>query len=221
MNKEGQRPLRQGRALRTRLQILETAAAVFSRHGYDGVSLNELIRRSGVTKGAFYFHFRSREELALATFRYKQEQLIAQLSESDDEQAPALERLGLILRRRARLLEDDPALFAVVRLGIELSLHEGAATEFAEFAELPLARLEQLIRQGQAQGDIRPDLDAREAAQTIFAGVLGIDQAAFFLAPELDIAARTEALLALLADGLRRERPAHRRSRREARAGTA
>jgi AcrR family transcriptional regulator len=203
----GSRSRRQQRAQRTRVRILEAAAAAFARHGYDGVSLNELIRQSGLTKGAFYFHFASRDELALAAFRYKQQQLVALIVEAIDEEAPPLDRLGAILRERARLLERDPTLFAVVRLGIELTLRHGADSEYASFSELPITLFERIVTDGQSRGDFRPDLDPRHTAETIFAGVLGIDQAALLLPKKLDITARTEWLLDLLGTGLRAGAP--------------
>lgn len=193
---------RQQRAERTRLRILEVAAAAFAEHGYDGVSLNELVRRSGLTKGAFYFHFASRDELALAAFRHKQEQLVARIAAAVDEQAPPLERLAALLQERARLLEEDPTLFVVVRLGIELTMRHGADSEYAGFAELPLELLERIVREGQRRSEVRRDLDPRRAAETIFAAILGIDQAALFLPRELDVAKRTEWLLDLLLPGL-------------------
>jgi AcrR family transcriptional regulator len=197
------RPKRQQRAERTRLRILEAAAAAFAKHGYDGLSLNELIRQSGLTKGAFYFHFPSRDELALAAFRHKQQLLVAQIAEGVDEQAPPLERLEALLRERARLLERDPTLFAVVRLGIELTLRHGAGSEYASFSELPLELFERIVSDGQSRGEFRPELDPRRTAETIFAGILGIDQAALLLPRKLDITARTEWLLDLLVAGLR------------------
>jgi AcrR family transcriptional regulator len=199
----GLRPARRERAQRTRLHILDTAAAAFAEHGYDGVSLNELIRRSGLTKGAFYFHFPSRDALALAAFRHKQQQLVDRIAEAVDEETPPLERLEVILRERARLLERDPTLFAVVRLGIELTLRHGAGSEYASFSELPLELFERIVTDGQARGEIRRELDPRRTAETIFAGILGVDQAALLLPDELDVSARSEWLLDLLVTGLR------------------
>ena len=192
----------QRRAARTRLRILEAAAAAFAEHGYEGVSLNELIRQSGLTKGAFYFHFASRDALALAAFRHKQEQLVSQIAEAVDEHAPPLERLATLLRERARLLERDPTLFVVVRLGIELTMRHGAGSEYASFSELPLELFERIVREGQQRGELRPELDPRITAETIFSGVLGIDQAALLLPNESDVARRTEWLLDLLIPGL-------------------
>jgi AcrR family transcriptional regulator len=193
---------RQQRAERTRLRILETAAAAFAERGYDGVSLNELIRGSGLTKGAFYFHFASRDELALATFRHKQQQLVARISAAVDEQAPPLDRLAALLRERARLLEQDPTLFVVVRLGIELTIKHGAGSEYASFSELPLDIFERIVREGQAQGEIRPELDPRRTAETLFAGILGIDQAALLIPERRDLPDRTDWLLDVLLSGL-------------------
>ena len=192
----------QRRGERTRLRILEAAASAFAEHGYEGVSLNQLIRESGLTKGAFYFHFASRDQLALAAFRYKQKQLVAQIAEAVDQQAPPLERLATLLRERARLLEQDPTLFVVVRLGIELTMRHGAGSEYASFSELPLELFERIVREGQQRGELRADLDPRLTAETIFAGILGIDQAALLLPSELDVARRTEWLLDLLVPGL-------------------
>jgi AcrR family transcriptional regulator len=203
---ESRRP-RQQRAERTRLRILEGAAAAFAQHGYEGVSLNELVRRSGLTKGAFYFHFASRDELALAAFRHKQQQLVAEIAKAVDEQAPPLERLVTLLRERARLLEQDPTLFVVVRLGIELTMRHGRGSEYASFSELPLELFEQIVRDGQQRGEIRSGLEPRRVAETIFAGILGIDQAALLLPQKLDIVGRTEWLVDVLLPGLRDVRP--------------
>jgi AcrR family transcriptional regulator len=194
---------RQQRAERTRLRILEAAASAFAEHGFEGVSLNELIRQSGLTKGAFYFHFASRDELALAAFRHKQQQLVAQIADAVDGQAPPLELLARLLRERARLLTKDPTLFIVVRLGIELTMRHGAGSAYATFSELPLQLFEQIVRDGQRRGEVRSDLEPRRAAETIFAGILGIDQAALLLPKALDIVERTEWLLDVLVPGLR------------------
>jgi AcrR family transcriptional regulator len=193
---------RQERAERTRLRILEVAAGAFAEHGHDGVSLNQVIRESGLTKGAFYHHFPSRDELALAAFRHKQQQLVAQMGTAIDADAPPLERLAALFRERARLLEADPTLFVVVRLGIELTLKHGAGSEYASFSELPLELFEGIVREGQARGEIRPELDPRQTAETLFAGILGIDQAALLIPEQLDVSARTEWLLDVLLTGI-------------------
>ncbi|MDX3541043.1 TetR/AcrR family transcriptional regulator, partial [Streptomyces sp. MB09-01] len=55
---------RQERAEITRQAILDGAATAFDRGGFEGTSLSDVVRHAGVTKGALYFHFPSKEALA-------------------------------------------------------------------------------------------------------------------------------------------------------------
>jgi AcrR family transcriptional regulator len=62
---EGQRAApRQARAVATREAILAAAAHEFAAEGYHAASLSKILVRSGVTKGALYFHFESKEAMA-------------------------------------------------------------------------------------------------------------------------------------------------------------
>src|SRR5256885_15332559 len=62
----------QRRARVTREAILSAAAEEFDRVGYAAAPLSAILRRGGVTKGAFYFHFASKEALATALVRRMQ-----------------------------------------------------------------------------------------------------------------------------------------------------
>lgn len=55
----------QVRAEETRARILDAARACFSRNGYDATSVADICIESGVTKGAFYYHFPSKQSLFL------------------------------------------------------------------------------------------------------------------------------------------------------------
>src|SRR6478752_2341926 len=47
-------------------KLLDAAMAMIRTQGYAATSVDELCRAAGVTKGAFFHHFRSKEELAVA-----------------------------------------------------------------------------------------------------------------------------------------------------------
>ncbi len=55
----------QVRSEETRARILEAAEECFARNGYDATGLAELCRRAGVSKGAFYHHFPSKQAVFL------------------------------------------------------------------------------------------------------------------------------------------------------------
>ncbi|MCJ0903041.1 TetR/AcrR family transcriptional regulator [Rhodococcus sp. ARC_M6] len=56
----------QERARRTRAALVEAAASEFAKRGYAAASVNAILDGSQATKGAMYFHFQSKEELARA-----------------------------------------------------------------------------------------------------------------------------------------------------------
>lgn len=59
------------RADTTRLQILRAASRQFARKSYSLVSLDDILADAEVTKGAMYFHFRSKHALAAAIVDYR------------------------------------------------------------------------------------------------------------------------------------------------------
>ncbi len=192
----------QERARRTRQRILELAAAAFARDGYDGTSLNEVIRESGLTKGAFYFHFSSKKELALAAFRFKQERLVERLFVEAGEQPDALAALRALLQSRVRLFRTDPSLGCVLRLGAELGAQAGPESEFARYQELTIETFADLVRRGQRERAVRADLDPRATGEAIFAAMIGADRVSRLLSGRSDLERRTEELLDLLVNGL-------------------
>jgi AcrR family transcriptional regulator len=49
----------------TRRRLIEAAMQVWARYGYEACAVDEVARQAGVSKGAVYFHFRSKEDLLL------------------------------------------------------------------------------------------------------------------------------------------------------------
>ncbi len=193
---------RQERGARTRRHILETAAAAFAKDGYAATSLNAIVAASGLTKGAFYHHFGSKEELALACFRYKQEQLAARsfAAANDDLDAPSL--LRALFRERAAALREDSSLRVVTRLGADFRAPAIPNPEFVAFQELAIEGFADLIRRGQREGTLRRELDARMTAELLFGAMVGMDDVSHFLSGSDDLIQRSEALLDVFVDGI-------------------
>src|ERR1700692_5155036 len=54
----------------TRQRIVAEAAALFNQHGFEGGSISELMKATGLEKGGIYRHFSSKEELAVEAFDF-------------------------------------------------------------------------------------------------------------------------------------------------------
>lgn len=188
--------------MRTRSLIIETAAREFGERGFEGVSLNDLVLASGVSKGAFYFHFPSKEEVALAAFRAKQEELIARLVAGSEPGGTVTDQVVSLMLRRAQLVQDDPSLRCVIRLGSELNVRSGSESEYASFHDLAVDLIADLVAQGQQGREFRRELDPQATARAIFAWIVGLDTLSLLASDGKDLKERTSEVLTLLVPAL-------------------
>jgi AcrR family transcriptional regulator len=65
----------------TRRDLLDAAAHVFARRGYHGASLDDIAARAGLTKGAVYYNFSSKEELFLTLLQERVEERVREVDE--------------------------------------------------------------------------------------------------------------------------------------------
>ncbi|MFD2078558.1 regulatory protein, tetR family [Actinopolymorpha cephalotaxi] len=102
----------------TRARIQEVALELFAEQGYDSTSLREIADRLGVTKAALYYHFRSKEEIVVATveeFLADIDALVAWAEErprTTDTRHEVLRRYADIVRVRfpsMRFFQQNPA----------------------------------------------------------------------------------------------------------------
>ena len=82
-----------------RAELLDRASALFVQHGYDNVSLNDLIAAVGVSKGAFYHWFPSKDELITALAKRSARDQFAAIEEAIARcGGTALDRLNALLQ---------------------------------------------------------------------------------------------------------------------------
>jgi TetR/AcrR family transcriptional regulator, transcriptional repressor for nem operon len=81
------------RADTTRLQILQAAAAQFATKPYSQVNLDDILASADVTKGALYFHFRSKHALATAIVEHRADMGRAEFEEIAAQGLSALETM--------------------------------------------------------------------------------------------------------------------------------
>jgi AcrR family transcriptional regulator len=108
------------RRAQTRARLLDAAARIYARRGFDGATLDEIASDAGLTKGAVYDHFGSKEKLLLALL---DEHLAAQIAEQValfDPSKDTAERPRAGADRWMAELEEDPDAF---RLFVEAWVH--------------------------------------------------------------------------------------------------
>jgi transcription-repair coupling factor (superfamily II helicase) len=153
---------RQARAEITRDSVLAGAADVFLRLGYANASLSEIIAQSNVTKGALYFHFGSKEELARAVVDQGNERLTAACQGFFDQRVPALEACIGISYVLADLTINDPMVGSMLKLTHQIGDYKGTSGDNVAKTWGDTYRLltERAIGQGDLEADLEPEVIA-------------------------------------------------------------
>lgn len=161
----------QARAEATRDAILAAAVGLFAESGYGNTALSDVIETAGVTKGAAYYHFPTKESVAVALIERTDARIGETLEVALAQPGSALENLIRASFVIADLSESDPE----VRVGMQLrhglpQISAATATSYSEQQMVGVATLREAI----AEGDLRAGLDPEAAARTIFAAIVGI-----------------------------------------------
>lgn len=190
----------------TRAFLLQAAAEVFAERGYTETTMSELISRSGLTKGAFYFHFSSKEQLALAVIDEKQRQWVDSVQAAIESEPQAIDQLRQVAYALVRLHRDDPSAFSVSRLTRDLARVPDVNDLVRSHMRAWVGMLAGMITQAQADGDLPRTVEAGDLAALLVAATDGLkDLGGLIDAPSRARRAferRMEALV-MLVDALR------------------
>src|SRR6202046_4830670 len=91
-----QRLTRQESRLETRARLLESAAQLFARGGYEGASVDLIAESAGYSKGAFYSNFESKEAIFLELLDIHKRREIEALAQLLAQDIPASQLVSLI-----------------------------------------------------------------------------------------------------------------------------
>lgn len=130
-----------------RAQILEAATSVFAELGYHGSRMDDIVRASGLSKGAIYWYFKSKEEIAVELVRqYLQDEgdLLGGVGTGEEDPRAVLSGVADDFSRRLR---EEPALapLALELLSLGQRVPE-IKKHFAEYHKTYVAMLGDLLR---------------------------------------------------------------------------
>ena len=158
-----------------RNQILAAARRVFARRGFAGTSMQDLFRESGLSAGAVYRYFRSRDEIVQAI-------AASELAGVHDVLGAALAvdpppPLEDVLADIARIIEANGGPEGVLRLTVQLWGQAPYVPGIAALANREYSALRglvtELVRRAQSAGQLDPSADAAHVGVALFAVLPG------------------------------------------------
>jgi AcrR family transcriptional regulator len=160
----------QARSEATRQKILDAAMDLFSEVGYAAAGLGEIIERAGMTKGALYHHFDSKEALATAIIELGDNLTRDVFGHVCQYSSPALENLIHGVFVVTDLLVSDKAARTAEQLTRGLAEFNNAASHVWP------NRLDAMTTQARraiTEGDLRDGLDPQVVSESILNAMLG------------------------------------------------
>jgi AcrR family transcriptional regulator len=154
-----------------REQILQAALACFSENGFHQTGMADIVRRSGMSHGAVYVYFPSKDDIieALADDRHRNEAI---LNAAAQQAGNPIEALRALVRAYARWLV-DPAAVLSARVGVhgwaEALRSPRVHARIVEGIAIPRSLIVKLVVQGQCEGLFLRDLSADAVARSFIA----------------------------------------------------
>jgi AcrR family transcriptional regulator len=150
--------------------VLDSAAAEFERVGFAGARMDDIVERTGLTKGAVYFHFKSKQALAEELVADKYQQWSPVIDSVNAEGARGLDAIRLLSVRVAAVFRDNVRVRAAMTLSQELFPANPDVNAYTGWATLVTSYLQQ----AESDGNLRPNLDIPVIARTAVRAFFGV-----------------------------------------------
>lgn len=159
----------------SREAILLTAAKLATTRGLDGLSIGELAAEVGMSKSGLYAHFKSKEELEVATINTAAEIFDAEVLQRASSAPPGIKRLRALANGFLEHLERRvfPGGCFFVAVGTELKARPGPARDrVIQITEMWLGLLRQCLLDAKAAKEIDSGADVTQGVFEIEASLL-------------------------------------------------
>jgi AcrR family transcriptional regulator len=158
----------------TREALLLAGLAEFAAHGLDAPSLDAICARAGYTRGAFYVHFRDRDEFLVAVMDRILGSFVDAMLATDGDEHDLEHAVDRYAGAAAGLTASARRSLPVHRLLDACARSRPLRERFRTLVREAIERLAKATERGQAAGAVRPDVDAESAATLLVAAAIGL-----------------------------------------------
>ena len=169
------------KATNTKSRILQMTRTLYSTHGCDSTTLDDIITAAGITKGAFYHYFKSKESLCETVI----EQVIddyKQLAETIDPQAKPIDQLREMISKLADLNASGQWVNCRLILRLSADSHEShpqIQQKIRDFWDWQMGFYGELIDRCREAGQLSTQLDAitqKRLLMSVMAGAITLER---------------------------------------------
>ena len=165
-----------GKKERTRQYILEKAAPIFNTKGYNGTTLQDIVKATGMTKGAIYGNFDNKDNVAVEVFEYTSMKVLELLAVDVRREKNAGDKLRAIVRFYSDYIIDPPILGGcpVLNTAVEADdMHPALRARVVRTIEILMFSIRKIMHRGIKEGQLKADIDVESLAVMFFSSMTG------------------------------------------------
>lgn len=189
----------------TRKLIIDEATRLFTKHGYNNTSLHQLLKATGLAKGGFYFHFKSKEELGMAVIKSLEEcwtkQVLPKLIQGRD----AREKLELMFSTPgdcSSCQEFRPTILLLSLATEMMEVNDKFSKMLQQIFKGWRIMIEAIIEEGKLENMFRQEVDTTAVAAIILSNIMGANLLAVINADTTIYDKQLTALGTILFEGI-------------------
>ncbi|GIN62588.1 hypothetical protein J27TS8_25810 [Robertmurraya siralis] len=138
----------------TKQLIMEKAGSLFMTKGYNGVSVNDICKEAGVSKGSLYHHFQSKEQLLLDVIEEDAKKWQKKWEHLTKSRQLATEQLVLLAEHYAEDFQ-NPLSTALEEFARSQVITEEILAKITSINEVTLQACRSVIKKGMEQGEFQ------------------------------------------------------------------
>ncbi|MCF6279421.1 MAG: TetR/AcrR family transcriptional regulator [Flavobacteriaceae bacterium] len=161
---------------KTRCFIIEKTAPIFNKNGYSATSMSDIVTATKLTKGAIYGNFKNKEEVALASFEYNVRFIIDKIKNITKTIDSPVARLYAITNFYRNYYTHIVHFGGCPILNVGVDANHTNPKLFKRVKEVVLKmqyNISTIIENGQAQNEIKKEVDAMLYGSRIFSLIEG------------------------------------------------
>ena len=152
-------------------EIIRAALAIVEQNGLDKLNINAIAAAIKLVPAAIYRHFKGKEEIVAALVEFTDKCLQNNLSQVNEANGTAIEKLKYLFELHVQLLKDEGAIPRILYFLLNSDRNPELRASLLSSVGHYVQQVKKLLIQGQRKGEISPDVDAAAAA-ILFLGMI-------------------------------------------------
>jgi AcrR family transcriptional regulator len=161
-------------AEQTKKKLAEIALDTLIKEGFENVTLENVAAKAGVTRGAIYWHFNNKEDLLDYIIKTKDVESIEIMDRISKSDAAPMEKIDMLISGNFPKLKKQSEMKNYARLKMDLYNYYLKYGDNRNIGKTFTKHLAAFIKQAQADGIIKKDVNVNESAYVIFCLIGGL-----------------------------------------------